>query len=361
MKNKLRLAIGLLGAAVMATQLSGAGNAGVIPMQNSSGAFEQALPATAAQKETDRLLKRTLFNAATTTRHAGTLESFTRGPRLQHETHAAELEGAKEAINAMGSDLRLLEALRPDALPWQQLVIDRIRPLLVGAAGHATDAIERQNADRGRLPSEEYRDAVVNLYAHASQVRNLISVHMDYAEAREKLNRLDASAIAPVSQTAVWSGLAGITAKASGSLEQSVRSQLLKLPYYSVFDHLAFQVNGDQVILSGQVSWPALKADAEQAVRGVEGVETLASHIEVLPLSPNDDRIRLETYRAIYGHPSMLHYRLNVHPPIRIIVKNGDVTLVGVVGSEMDRTIAQVQANGVAGAFSVTNQLEIGS
>ena len=259
----------------------------------------------------------------------------------------------------MGADLRKLQELRPSALPWQQAVIDRVEPVLTGLAGHATEAIERLNQDRGRLHSQEYRDAVGNLYAYAGQARNLIAVNLDYAQAREKLNRLDATAVE--SSAKVSPEPSPLSSKPLKSLEQRVNSELLKLPYYGVFDHLAFQVDGDQVTLSGHVNWPTLKTDAERAVRGVEGVAAVHSNIQVLPLSPNDDRIRMAAYRAIYGQPTLARYRLNPHPPIRIIVSNGNLTLMGVVGSEMDRTIAHMQANSVPGAFSVTNNLQVGS
>ncbi len=362
MKNTAPRTIGLLGAALMATQLFGAVNTETLRIVSSSSAFEQATPATPAQKEVETLLKRISSNAAIAGRHAGTLESFTRGgPQLQLATHAAELTGAKEAINAIGSDFRRLQELRPSALPWQQSVIDRMEPVLVGLAGHATEAIERLTQDRRGLASPEYRDAVANLYADAGQVRNLIAVNLGYAQAREKLNRLDAWAMEPAATMPPASEAAESSSKASKSLEQRVRSELLKLPYYGVFDHLDFRIDGDQVTLNGHVNWPALKTDAERAVRGVEGVATVNSTIEVLPLSFNDDRIRIGAYRAIYGQPTLALYRLNPHPPIRIIVKNGNLTLMGVVGSEMDRTIAHMQAKSVPGAFSVTNNLRVGS
>ena len=362
MKNTVRRTISFLGVALMATQFISTAPAGAVRLQDSSSAFEQAMPATPAQKEVEKLLKRVSYQAAVVARHAESLESFTRGGRqLQYESHAAELEGAKDAINVMGADLRRLQELRPSALAWQQLVIDRVEPVLVGQAGHATEAIERLNADRSKLPSAEYRDAVVNLGAYAGQARNLIAVNLDYAQAREKLNRLDATAVEQVANVSAEREAPGVSSKGSKSLEQRVRSELLKLPYYGVFDYLAFQVDGDQVTLSGHVSWPALKTDAERAVRGVEGVATVSSSIEVLPLSPNDDRIRIAAYRAIYGHSTLVRYRLNPHPPIRIIVKNGNVTLMGVVSSDMDRIIAHMQANSVPGAFSVTNHLQVGS
>ena len=209
--------------------------------------------------------------------------------------------------------------------------------------------------------STEYRNAVANLNVYARHVSNIIVVNLDYAQAREKLNRLDASALEPVAKDSPARQSSKLLTKASKSMEQRIRTELLKLPYYGAFDHLAFQVDGDQVTLSGDVSYPTLKMDAERVVSRVEGVAAVSNNIKVLPVSPNDNRLRLATYSAIYGQPTLVRYRLNPHPPIRIIVENGHVTLKGVVASDMDRTIAYMQANSVPGAFSVTNNLQIGS
>ena len=244
--------------------------------------------------------------------------------------------------------------------PGEQSVIDRMEPVLVGLAGHATEAVERLNAERRHLLSEAYRDALGNLSQSANQVRDLISANLDYAQAREKLDRLDASPSEPVAKLSPAPGAVRVSPKAARTLEQRVQSELLKLPYYGVFDHLAFQVEGDQVRLSGEVSWP-LKSDAENAVRRVEGVVGVTSDIQVLPLSPHDNRIRRGAYWAVYGHSALARYRLNPNPPIRIIVAHGNVTLKGVVASEMDKTIAYLRANAVPGVFSVTNHLQVGS
>jgi hyperosmotically inducible periplasmic protein len=358
MTNTVQRAIALLGAALMATQLIGAPHQSSPPYQGSSSAFQQAAPLTPAQKEVEGLLKQISANAAIASRHAETLEPYTRaGSRLQYESHAAEVNRAREAINSMGSDFRRLQELRPSALPWQQALMDRIGPVLAGLASHTTEAIERLSADRGQLTTPEYRDAVLNMYAHAAQARNLIAVNLDYAQAREKLNRLDET----TAQAMAARESEGSPSKAPRGLEQRVRAELLKLPYYGVFDHLAFQIDGDRVTLSGDVTWPVLKTDAERAVKRIEGVAAVSNNIKVLPLSPNDDRIRLAAYGAIYGHSTLALYRLNPHPPIRIIVENGNVTLKGVVASELDRTMAHMQANSVPGAFSVTNNLQVGS
>jgi hyperosmotically inducible protein len=145
----------------------------------------------------------------------------------------------------------------------------------------------------------------------------------------------------------------------SSLLAQKVRHELVLLPFANLFDNLAFRLDGDRVTLLGQVRRPSLKKDAERAVRRIEGVSAVDNRIEVLPLSNFDDRIRLGVYRAIYGQDALFRYNLVPLAPIRIIVKNGDVTLEGVVASEMDKHLANIAANGVFGVFSVTNNLKV--
>ena len=140
---------------------------------------------------------------------------------------------------------------------------------------------------------------------------------------------------------------------------RETRHEILTLPYFGVFDNIEFRVDGEVVTLLGQVVRPTLKTEAEAAVKGIEGVEKVVNHLEVLPLSPNDDRLRLALYRAIYGYAPLQRYALSVIKPIRIIVKNGNVTLEGFVANEGDRNIANIRANGVHGIFSVTNNLRV--
>jgi hyperosmotically inducible protein len=142
-------------------------------------------------------------------------------------------------------------------------------------------------------------------------------------------------------------------------IQKEVRHELLMLPYFGVFDYIAFQVKGDTVILQGEVTRPTLKSDAENVVKHIEGVQQVINNIEVLPPSPMDDQLRLALYRAIYGYPALEKYALGVQKPIRIIVKNGRVTLEGVVDSETDKNFVTVRANSVPGIFSVTNNLRV--
>jgi hyperosmotically inducible periplasmic protein len=142
-------------------------------------------------------------------------------------------------------------------------------------------------------------------------------------------------------------------------IQKEVRHELLMLPYFNVFDSIAYQVKGNTVTLQGEVTRPTLKSDAENVVKHIEGVQQVINNIEVLPPSPMDDQLRLALYRAIYGYPTLEKYALGVQKPIRIIVKNGRVTLEGVVDSETDKNLVTVRANSVPGIFSVTNNLRV--
>jgi hyperosmotically inducible protein len=149
------------------------------------------------------------------------------------------------------------------------------------------------------------------------------------------------------------------SAKSQDRVVKEVRHELLMLPYFGVFDYIAFKVDGYNVTLLGQVVKPVTKSDAEAAIKHIEGVEKVDNQIEVLPPSPMDDGLRVQLYRSIYGFPALEKYALGVQKPIRIIVKNGHVSLEGVVDSDADKNLAGVRANGVPGIFSVANNLQV--
>ncbi len=153
--------------------------------------------------------------------------------------------------------------------------------------------------------------------------------------------------------------LGSVKERGPKSLDEQVRHALVMLPYYNVFDNLAFSVNGPAVTLTGEVTRPALKSEAENVVKALPGVESVKNEITVLPLSYFDDVIRVRAYRAIYGQPALSRYALGTLPSIRIIVNNGKLTLDGVVNSEADKNIAYMQANSIPGVFSVTNNLQV--
>jgi len=144
-------------------------------------------------------------------------------------------------------------------------------------------------------------------------------------------------------------------------LQREVRHELVMLPYYNIFDNLSFKVDpGGVVTLMGQVTDPVLKSDAGNVVKRIEGVTQVNNEIEVLPLSPNDNRIRREIARAIYANPALSdRYGFQAMPSIHILVKNGNAVLEGVVANEADKNIAGIQAKSVPGVFSVTNNLRV--
>lgn len=166
------------------------------------------------------------------------------------------------------------------------------------------------------------------------------------------------------------------------TMVRKVRKALVTLPNYGVFDSLRFGVKGHTIILEGYASRPVLKSDAEHALKDITGVASVDNRIQVLPNSPNDDRIRMDVYRRIYSQPALRRYTgspvgfgrfpsvafaaggITQDPPlgyhaIHIIVDNGNVTLKGVVDNETDASIANIQANSAPGVFSVDNDLVV--
>ena len=177
-------------------------------------------------------------------------------------------------------------------------------------------------------------------------------------------------------------------AKVSASPVEGIRDELLQLPYYGVFDFLSFKYENGTVTLMGYAYRPTLKTDAERAVRRAPGVESVDDRIEVLPVSTNDDNLRWQAYYAIYRDPFLSRYAPgggllwgHRHPvsdrlmplgpsrfpgtepagdyPIHIIVKNGRITLLGVVDYDSDKNVAGIRAGGVPGSFGVDNELTV--
>lgn len=141
-------------------------------------------------------------------------------------------------------------------------------------------------------------------------------------------------------------------------MAKKVRKELVTLPWYGVFDNLAYEIDGSTVTLHGQVVRPSTRTDAERRVRKVAGVERVVNNIQVLPLSSFDDSIRVSAYRALFGYNSPLfRYGRGVNPSIHIVVDRGHLALEGVVANEGDRRLAYMLVNSVPGVFSVTNNL----
>lgn len=146
-----------------------------------------------------------------------------------------------------------------------------------------------------------------------------------------------------------------------GTMMDKVRKELVTLPYFGVFDNLEYKVEGDTVTLYGQVVRPSTRQDAERRVTRIEGIDRVINNIEVLPLSGFDDSIRAREYRTIFRTGGLYRYAMGANPSIHIVVKNGNVTLEGVVSNQMDSQLAYMAARSVPGVFSVINNLRVGS
>ena len=152
---------------------------------------------------------------------------------------------------------------------------------------------------------------------------------------------------------------AGSLAAKDESLGDKVRHELNMLPYYGVFDAISYEVNGNTVTLGGAVHYPVLASDAVNVVKGIPGVDKVENQIEVLPLSRFDDQIRLAAWRTIYSWPAMSRVATMPLPPVRIIVKNGDITLVGVVPTQADKDALNIRVNSIPNVFAVKNDLVV--
>jgi hyperosmotically inducible periplasmic protein len=153
-----------------------------------------------------------------------------------------------------------------------------------------------------------------------------------------------------------------LSPQAQEKLIRKIQSAIIKLPYFGVFDNIAFQLQGRTVILLGSVTseHSQTKQDAERAVKKVEGVQNVVNNIQVLPPGPLDARLRREVYNAIYNYgPLFIYSNDKNNPPIRIIVSAARVTLEGQVNTEADKNLCTIRANQVPGVLSVTNNLRV--
>ena len=142
-------------------------------------------------------------------------------------------------------------------------------------------------------------------------------------------------------------------------LLHEIRHQLTVLPYYSVFDYIAFTLDGNKVTLTGYVLRPTLRASAEAAVKSLEGVASVQNMIEVLPKSPTDDDSRRAVYRAIFEDATLQKYGASEVPGVHIILRSGEVTLEGTVATDAEKNLASTRAAGVSGVSAVKNNLAV--
>ena len=161
----------------------------------------------------------------------------------------------------------------------------------------------------------------------------------------------------------VTSVVDNLQVRTAGVSDQEIMQQayhkLLTYYAYGVFDYVTPQIHHGTLVVTGYVTQPFKKDDLGRTFAEVKGVAAIQNNLEVLPVSQFDDRLRLQLSRAIYGNPYFTPYTHMAIPPIRIIVKNQNVVLVGVVDNEADKIKAGMVANSTGLSFSVVNNLQV--
>ncbi len=152
----------------------------------------------------------------------------------------------------------------------------------------------------------------------------------------------------------------GTAPKTDADIARQVRHEILMYTRYTIWDDVNFSVSNGSVSLLGDVSQPYKKQDLGRIVQRVPGVASVTNELKVLPLSPQDDRLRLQVARAVYGDPALSRYRNMALPPIHIIVDNGHVMLTGSVNSTLEKEVAGIRASGAGLSFGpVINNLQV--
>jgi len=140
---------------------------------------------------------------------------------------------------------------------------------------------------------------------------------------------------------------------------EKIRHELAMMPYISEFDFISFAMLGDTVILRGCTVRETNRSDAQNIIKNIEGVGTIVNNIDVLPLGSFDMRIRAAARAALQANLS--RYFWGSGSDIKIIVKNGDVIVLGTVANQGDKDIAGIRLNGIPGAFHIFNLLRVQS
>jgi len=214
------------------------------------------------------------------------------------------------------------------------------------------DATHQLDSKRLREVSAKVQDGVVTL-------TGTVQTFLDKQDAGKKVAKLQkVGEITRVDNQIQVQG-AEVSDQVLGQKLASKLSINNLVPERTAFEFVSVSVQNGAVTLSGFLTQPVDKDDVEGIVAGTPGVKDMVDHVQVAPLSPNDDRIRRDMFRAIYGYQTFTRYAINPVKPIRILVLNGNVTLVGVVDSQGDKEMAGMRANGVGGAFKVTNDLQV--
>jgi len=229
-----------------------------------------------------------------------------------------------------------------------------VASLLFGASAFADDAVLRQRIEarlaKAGLPERGQSEVAVK---HGAAVLSSFTLTVDAQRAAEKAARKETKRVE--NRLRVFP-----EKRADDEVRKEVADAILRDPTYGVFDSVAVGVEEGVVVLQGSVNKPWRKDDLDRRVARVAGVREIKNEIRVQPASINDDRLRLQLYRRIYGDVLFERYRSFPDPPIRIIVENGNVTLTGMVNSRVEQAVLGSIARGTL-SFKVDNQVQVES
>ena len=226
-----------------------------------------------------------------------------------------------------------------------------------GAQSGANDAKIQAEATKA-LSKKQFSGVQASVNNGVVDLTGTVKVFADKEEADKRIHRIkDVSAVRNDIEIAQ-----GETPISDQELQQKLARKIAydRVGYgTTAFNAITVDVQNGVVTLGGTAYGPVDKSTAVADAAYLPGVKDVVDEISVDPVSPMDDRTRIAVYRAVYGFPSLNRYAMDPAQPIRISVQNGNVTLFGVVDSQADKNAAGIRANGVAGVFSVKNDLQV--
>ena len=209
-------------------------------------------------------------------------------------------------------------------------VQQRLKGLDLGPSGLTVDVQDGVVTLSGSVPTLWVKDDAVKRARKASNVQSLVS-DLTIPKAESDL-----------------------------ALAREVADRIRHYDLYSVYDNIDGSVHNGVVRLAGAVTEPKKATDILERIAKVRGVQAIDNHVEVLPVSQSDDRLRVRIATAIYSDPAFENYS-RVDPPIRVIVNNGHVTLVGVVRAELERFKAESLTRMIPGVLAFENKVQVPS
>jgi osmotically-inducible protein OsmY len=223
------------------------------------------------------------------------------------------------------------------------------------ASPSATAQDSSASAAAARLSKSQFKNINVTVDHGVATLTGTVALYQNKADAAKRV--LKAHGVTAVNNQIAVAG----SDVSDSDLQKKLGEKLEydRVGYGNVFDAISLRVSNGVATLSGYALDPVSKDSALGLASTTPGVKNVVDQIQVDPLSPMDNRIRMQVARSVYGYPSLNRYAIDPAAPIRIAVQNGRVELFGTVDTTADKNVAFMRANSVPGVFSVKNYLEV--